>query len=218
MNMIKFLFCAALPVLLSFVTCTNTKTNPESPSKHPSIEQNANLAKAYFAAGCFWCVEAIFESVKGVSEVYSGYIGGTATDANYADVSAGRTDHAEAVEVLYDPNMIDYKTLLVVFFGSQDPTTKNRQGPDAGRQYRSSIFYQNRVEQELSQAFIDSLNRNNVFPNPVVTNLEPFEKFYMAEPYHQDYERLNPNHPYVRKVSIPRLKRFKKAYPHLLKQ
>lgn len=171
---------------------------------------------AYFASGCFWCVEAIFESVEGVEEVISGYSGGSPADANYSDVSAGRTDHAEAVEVYYDPAKISYKTLLEVFFGSHDPTTLNRQGPDAGRQYRSAIFYENADEKTAADNYIKELLDKGTYDN-ITTQVVPFEAFYDAEEYHQDYEQKNPNQGYIRAVSIPRLKRFQSKYPQLLK-
>lgn len=174
-------------------------------------------SKAYFASGCFWCVEAIFESVTGVKEVISGYSGGSSQDANYAAVSAGRTDHAEAVEVFYNPEEVDYPTLLKVFFGSHDPTTLNKQGPDAGRQYRSAIFYQNDMEKAATEAYIKSLIADNIFDGDITTEVVRLDAFYPAEDYHQDFERKNPNQGYVRAVSIPRLKKFQAKFPELLK-
>jgi len=176
------------------------------------------LTKAYFASGCFWCVEAVFESVEGVGEVISGYAGGSADQANYRDVSNGSTDHAEAVEVYYDSAKISYETLLVVFFGSHDPTTLNRQGPDKGRQYRSTIFYQNETELAAAKKAIADYTANGTFDGEITTTLEPLEVFYAAEDYHQDYEARNPNQPYVRSVSVPRLKRFQAKHKELLKK
>ncbi len=173
---------------------------------------------AYFAAGCFWCVEAVFESVKGVSEAVSGYSGGKSADPNYRTVSAGLTDHAEAVAVYYNPEVVDFATLVKVFFGSQDPTTPNQQGPDRGKQYRSIAFYQNETEKEIIEDYIKELEEKKVFKNKIVTEVVPFDKFYEAEDYHQDYEKLHPNEPYVRAVSIPRLNKFKAKFPELLKE
>ncbi|PKR81963.1 peptide-methionine (S)-S-oxide reductase [Brumimicrobium salinarum] len=173
-------------------------------------------AVAYFASGCFWCVEAIFESVKGVGDVVSGYSGGKASTAKYDLVSAGRTNHAEAVMVPYDSTKIDYKTLLKVFFGSHDPTTLNQQGPDRGKQYRSSIFYQNKREQEEAQAYIKQLLKEGKF-SKITTEVVPLKGFYAAEDYHQDYERNHPNNSYVKAVSVPRLNEFKSKHPELLK-
>lgn len=208
-------------LLLSFISlstqtnCSSSPTQQVQKVQQPDLE---GLSKAYFASGCFWCVEAIFESVRGVKEVISGYSGGTKNDASYDKVSAGRTNHAEAVEVYYDSEVIDFQTLLEVFFGSHDPTTLNRQGPDRGAQYRSAVFYQDENERELTESYIAQLTEQKAFENPIVTEVVPLEKFYQAEDYHQDYERHNPNNPYVRSVSIPRLKRFQAKFPHLLKE
>ncbi|MER3317656.1 MAG: peptide-methionine (S)-S-oxide reductase MsrA [Allomuricauda sp.] len=184
-----------------------------------SAEQLQEYETAYFASGCFWCVEAIFESVKGVKEVYSGYSGGSEKNPTYEDVSYGRTHHAEAVEVYYDPNVISFTQLVQVFFGSHDPTTLNRQGPDRGAQYRSIAFYKNDKEKKIIQGYINKLKTENVYGNrTIVTEVEPFEKFYIAEGYHQDYERRNPNNSYIRNVSIPRLNRFKENFQSYLKE
>ncbi|MEM9546766.1 MAG: peptide-methionine (S)-S-oxide reductase MsrA [Bacteroidota bacterium] len=208
---------------ISFSTCSANTSNLESTPKEIKKEytQKADLAgqrSSVFASGCFWCVEAIFESVEGVSEAVSGYAGGKSSTANYSDVSGGRTLHAEAVEVFYDPEVVSYETLLEVFFGSHDPTTLNQQGPDRGTQYRSTIFYKNEEEKLAAEAYIAKLTAENAFDGNITTTLEPLEKFYDAEDYHQDYEARNPNQPYVRGVSIPRLNRFKSKFPHLLKK
>ncbi|HLV42564.1 MAG TPA: peptide-methionine (S)-S-oxide reductase MsrA [Brumimicrobium sp.] len=173
-------------------------------------------AVAYFASGCFWCVEAVFESVKGVGDVVSGYSGGKASDAKYDLVSAGKTNHAEAVAVYYDSTRITYPTLLKVFFGSHDPTTLNQQGPDRGKQYRSSIFYRNEREKTMAETYIKELLSKKVY-SYITTEVVPLVAFYPAEDYHQNYERNHPNNPYVKSVSVPRLKRFKEKYPELLK-
>lgn len=178
----------------------------------------SGYSKAYFASGCFWCVEAIYESVEGVEEAVSGYAGGKESTATYPQVSSGSTKHAETVEVYYDPDVISYEKLLEVFFGSHDPTTLNRQGPDRGTQYRSAIFYQNEEEKVTAQAYIKMLEEKGAYDKPIVTTLEPFEAFYPAEPYHQDYEERNPNQPYVKSVSKPRLNRFKVKFPEYLKE
>ena len=177
-----------------------------------------NLSKAYFASGCFWCVEAIFESVEGVDHVISGYSGGSEQNPTYNQVGYGRTSHAEAVEVHYDSTVISYHTLLKVYYGSHDPTTINGQQPDFGRQYRSIIFYQNDEERKQAEEFKQKLNKSGNYSQPIVTEIVKFKKFWKAEDYHQNFERLNPNNSYVRKVSIPRLNRFKEKFPHLLKK
>ena len=206
--------------LVSLQTCISS-TPPVDRNENiwqPSKHEQEDLAKAYFAAGCFWCVEAIFESVKGVEEVYSGYAGGKTKNPNYNQIGTGRTGHAEAVEIHYDPKVVSFGTLVQVFFGSHDPTTPNRQGPDWGSQYRSIAFYQNDREREMIQDYISLLKEKAIFAKEIVTEVEPLTKFYFAEEYHQDYEKRNPTNPYVQKVSIPRLRKFQKAYPELLKE
>lgn len=197
--------------------CAQSANDNHSTTIKPTAERLAKLSRAYFASGCFWCVEAIFESVNGVEEAVSGYAGGSAANANYRAVAAGRTRHAEVVEVYYDSTVVDYPTLLKVFFGSHDPTTLNRQGPDAGPQYRSAIFYQNPGEKKASVAYRGTLENAGVFSGQIVTEISPLEKFYPAEDYHQDYERKNPYNPYIQAVSIPRLKKFQAQFPDLLK-
>ncbi len=176
------------------------------------------MERAYFASGCFWCVEEIFESVIGVAEVISGYAGGAASTANYSKVSAGVTRHAEAVEVIYDADKITYEQLLDVFFGSHDPTTLNQQGPDKGAQYRSAIFYTTETEQKLASMFIENLTNQKKFNGSITTEVSALDNFYPAEDYHQDYVQRNPNNGYVRNVSLPRFQRFKLQYKHLLKE
>lgn len=218
--MIKFLLIT-LSSFLATTSCNSTKTAKAEASIinveiANSIPENAS--KAYFASGCFWCVEAIYESVNGVHEVISGYAEGTKENARYDRVSAGTTNHVEAVEVYYDPDVVSYQTLVDVFFGSGDPTTLNRQGPDRGYQYRSAIYYQNDEEKEIAEAVKEQLTLSNAFADPIVTDITALTTFFPAEEYHQDYERRNPNQGYVRAVSIPRLNRFKSKFPSLLKK
>lgn len=175
------------------------------------------LTRAYFASGCFWCVEEVFESVSGVEEAISGYAGGAEPDPTYAQVSNGSTGHAETVEVFYDPEVVSFETLVNVFFASQDPTTKNRQGPDAGTQYRSIAFYQTAEEKAIIEKEIAALNASGKYASPIVAEVMAFERFWPAEDYHQDYVRHHPDESYVRGVSIPRFERFKKAMPEVLK-
>ena len=191
----------------------------------PASAQNAtvsapevtDLRTAYFAGGCFWCVEAIFESIKGVKEAVSGYTGGVEPDPDYALVSRGITTHAESVKVIYDPQVVDYATLVKAFFASHDPTQLNGQGPDIGEHYRSAIFYQNAEEFEVIHAYIKQLKAGGVYSDPIVTEVAPFKVFYAAEEYHQNYKQKNPDNPYVKNVSMPRLKRFQKQLPELQK-
>lgn len=186
-------------------------------TKRSTFEQQKELEVAYFASGCFWCVEAIFESVEGVEEAVSGYAGGTTKNPTYRSIGTGTTGHSETVAVYYNPAKVNFKTLVQVFFGSHDPTTKNGQHPDYGSQYRSIAFYQNLTEKKLIDAFILELNKS-YYKGRIVTEVKKLDIFYEAEAYHQNYERLNPNNPYVKRVSIPRLNRFKKKFPQLLKK
>ena len=222
-KLIRFLFVSIL--FLSTSSCQSREKKTTEPAVQAEINNMSKSQQdlsayetAYFASGCFWCVEAIFESVKGVAEVVSGYAGGPEEDPTYEQVSYGRTGHAEAVEVYYDPEQISFSELVQVFFGSHDPTTLNRQGPDRGRQYRSIAFYKNEQEQKIIRAYIDALEESKVYDSPIVTEITPFTIFYRAEDYHQDYERKNPNNPYIQNISIPRLNRFKKNFSEYLKE
>ena len=222
-KLIRFLFVSVL--FLSASSCQSREKKTTEPADQaetnyePKPQQDlSSYETAYFASGCFWCVEAIFESVKGVAEVVSGYAGGPEEDPTYEQVSYGRTGHAEAVEVYYDPEQISFFELVQVFFGSHDPTTLNRQGPDRGRQYRSIAFYRNDEEQKIIRAYIDALEESEVYDSPIVTEITPFTIFYKAEEYHQDYERKNPNNPYIQNISVPRLNRFKKNFSEYLKE
>ncbi len=173
---------------------------------------------AYFASGCFWCVEGVYEEVEGVLEVESGYAGGQTIDPTYEEVSTGTTGHAETVKVYYDPTKVSYKQLVEVFFGSHDPTTLNEQGPDSGTQYRSAVFYQTDEELKIINDYIAELKRDLYKKTPITTEVSKLKDFYKAEAYHQDYERLHPNSGYIQGVSKPRLERFKKAYPQYIKK
>ncbi|WP_421806815.1 peptide-methionine (S)-S-oxide reductase MsrA [Flagellimonas sp.] len=228
MNTVKTPFLILL--LLASISCQpKNKSNKEDVAKSEpaeaqletklTAEQLQDYETAYFASGCFWCVEAIFESVKGVKEVYSGYAGGTEKNPTYEEVSYGRTTHAEAVKVFYDPEVISFTQLVQVFFGSHDPTTLNRQGPDRGPQYRSIAFYKNDKEKKIIQDYMNKLETENVYGDrPIATEVKAFDTFYMAEEYHQDYEKRNPNNSYIRNVSIPRLNRFKENFQSYLKE
>ena len=190
--------------------------NRKNPVWEP-IQNHQLMAKAYFASGCFWCVEYIFESLAGVKEAYSGYAGGKTKNPNYYQITTGRTGHAETVEVIYDSNIISFKTLLEVFFDSHDPTLLNQQGPDRGTQYRSIAFYQNQEEKKIIIDYINKLMEERAFDKKIVTEVKPLEKFYYAEEYHQDYEVNNPNDPYILNISKPRFYKFKAKSSDLLK-
>lgn len=189
------------------VSCSNSAKSQQLNIK--------DLETAYFASGCFWCAEAIFESVNGVEEVISGYSGGHTQNPTYESSNTGRTGHAEAIEVYYNPQLVSFDTLVDVYFGSQNPAQFNGQGPDKGSQYRSIIFYKNTAQKnsilKKKTALAKKLNTQ------IAAEVKPFEKFWKAEGYHQNYERLHPNNSYIKAVSIPRLKRFKKKFPELIK-
>ncbi len=172
---------------------------------------------AYFAQGCFWCVEEIFEAVKGVREVVSGYSGGTEKNPTYRGVGSGKTGHAEAVEIQYDPSVISFEELLKVYFNAGDITQVNGQGNDIGKQYRSIVFYKNEEEKKKVEEYLTKLKSTADLDKPIAVEVEPFETFYIAEKYHQNYVKLNPNQSYVVAVSIPRYKKAIKKFPELLK-
>ena len=207
---------------LSIVTvllfaCTAASTVETTERKVFTEEELSASATAYFASGCFWCVEAIFESVKGVREAESGYAGGHTENPTYQSTGTGTTGHTETVKVYYDPEIISFDQLLIVFFDSHDPTTVNGQSPDFGSQYRSIAFYETAEEKAKIEAYMKELTASKVYDKPLATEVAPLKKFFIAEDYHQNYEHLNPNNSYVRNVSVPRLKRFQAKHPELLK-
>lgn len=204
-------------LLLFAVSCSQAQVSNQATTKVvENLREDNSLARAYFASGCFWCVEAIYESVKGVKESISGYAGGHSKNPSYEDSNTGRTGHAEAVEIYYDPEVVSFATLVDVYFGSQNITQANGQGPDIGSQYRSIVFYQNEEEKKIIEDKVVELNAE-LAPNKVAAEVMAFEKFWIGEDYHQNYERLHPNQGYIRGVSIPRLNRFKAKFPNLLK-
>ena len=175
-----------------------------------ALAEKAGQSRVILAGGCFWCVEAVYKNLDGVTSVKSGYAGGTADTADYETVSSGTTDHAESVEVLYDPSRITYGQILKVFFSiAHDPTQLNRQGPDTGRQYRSAIFYADDEQKRVADAFIDQLNKAHVFDRPIVTEVVPLERFFEAETYHQDYAARNPLNPYIVINAQPKVRKLR---------
>ena len=176
-------------------------------------------AIAVFSGGCFWGVDAVFKHVKGVTKVVSGYAGGAADTAHYETVSTGTTGHAESVQVTYDPSKVSYDDLLkVFFFVAHDPTELNRQGPDSGTQYRSTIFYANDEQKKLAEDYIAQLDQKKAFSEPIVTKVVPLTGFYPAEAYHQNYLALHPDQPYIVINDLPKLERLQKTFPALYRQ
>ena len=161
-----------------------------------------------FGAGCFWCVEALFLQLNGVSEVISGYSGGNTKNPTYKDICTGKTNHAEVCKIIYDPNIISYKQLLEKFWEIHDPTTLNRQGNDIGTQYRSIIFYNTKEEEEIARKYKDTLSASKIYQNPIVTEIEPLKIFYKAENYHQDYYNQNKDQPYCKYIIRPKLNKI----------
>ena len=175
-------------------------------------------AKATFGGGCFWCTEAVYAQIKGVTRVTSGYIGGHVENPTYKQVCSGLTGYAEAVEIEYDPTVVAYEKLLEIFFSTHDPTTLNRQGADVGTQYRSAIFYHNDEQKKTAQQVIIQLNAAKVFLSKIVTKLEPATVFYPAEDYHQDYFAINGYQPYCQAVIAPKVAKVRKAFKDLIKE
>ena len=193
----------------------NKKTEASAQKEQTPIQTSSEdgFKKAYFASGCFWCVEAVYESVNGVKEAIAGYSGGKVQNPTYQN----HADHAETVEVIYDPSIVSFSQLIDVYFGSQNVTQINGQGPDRGSSYRSIIFYQNDSEKKIIDEKIALMNKN-LAGDKVAAQVLPFQKFWVAEEYHQNYEKNNPDNPYIQNVSIPRLNKFKKNFPELLKK
>ncbi len=186
----------------------------------PATDAKPSSAKetAVLAGGCFWGLEAVFEHLNGVTDVVSGYSGGSKSSAHYDIVSGGNTGHAESVKITYDPARITFGQLLNVYFSvAHDPTELNRQGPDTGTQYRSAIFYANEEQKRVAQAYTQQLEKLKVFPKPFVTQIVPLAAFYPAEAYHQDFIQRNPNYPYVVFNDLPKLKQLKEQFPELVK-
>lgn len=179
---------------------------------------NTNLQTATLAGGCFWCLEAVFDEIKGVHSVESGYAGGHVDNPSYRAVCNGDTGHAEVVQVHFDPSVVSYRNLLNVFFAIHDPTTLNRQGADVGTQYRSAIFYHDEEQKRAAEELIRELNAQKIWDNPIVTQVEKLDKFFMAEDYHQEYFARNPYQPYCMAVVAPKVSKFRKHFLELLKK
>ena len=179
---------------------------------------NANLQTATLAGGCFWCLEAVYDEIKGVHSVESGYAGGQMPNPTYRAVCNGDTGHAEVVQVHFDPNVVSYRDLLNVFFAIHDPTTLNRQGADVGTQYRSAIFYHDDEQKRIAEELIKELNGQDIWGRPIVTQVEKLDQFYMAEDYHQEYFSRNPYQPYCMAVVAPKVSKFRKHFLELLKK
>lgn len=182
------------------------------------LSSSGQKETATFGNGCFWCTEAIFKSLKGVETVESGYSGGKIKNPTYREVCSGLTGHAEVIQITFDPSVITYDELLEVFWETHDPTTPNRQGADVGTQYRSAVFYHTPEQKEAAEKYKAELNKQNVYNKPVVTEITPFDKFYKAEDYHQNYYANNPTQGYCQMIIVPKLEKFRKVFKDKLKQ
>ena len=179
---------------------------------------NEQTAAAVFGGGCFWCTAAVFDELRGVKSVVSGYTGGTSKNPSYEQVCSGKTRHAEAIKIVFDPAQISFRDLMTVFFATHDPTTLNRQGNDVGTQYRSAIFFADEQQKAEAANFIKELEEGKTFSNPIVTSLEPLAEFYPAEDYHQEYFRNNPQQPYCSFVVAPKLRKFREKFAAKLRR
>jgi len=185
--------------------------------KRVKTMNNTQFETATFGAGCFWCVEAVFQKLQGVQKVTSGYSGGHVKNPSYREVCNGTTGHAEAVQIQFDPSVISYDQLLEVFWKTHDPTTLNRQGPDIGTQYRSAIFYHTQEQKQIAEQSKRRMNDSEHFEDPIVTDIEPYENFYVADDYHQDFYENNPNQPYCRFRIDPKMDKMQREFDQLLK-
>lgn len=212
MKFIYLIFISLVGCLIGVSACSSSHVAAPVRVASNVIPMNKKLDTAVFAAGCFWCTEAVFLQVKGVVSVRSGYMGGQLEQPSYEAVCTGTTGHAEVCWIEFDPEQVTYQQLLAAFFLAHDPTQLNRQGNDEGTQYRSAIFYNDATQKEVAQAAIQHLNEVKAYPAPIVTSLEPMATFYVAEDYHQNYYALNKNQPYCRFVIQPKLVKFKEVF------
>jgi peptide-methionine (S)-S-oxide reductase len=206
--MVKSVFITGLLFSLSTLSLSAQNTD---------MDKKKNLEKATFGAGCFWCVEAIYELVEGIEYVESGYSGGHVENPSYKQVTTGTTGHAEVARIHFDPDMISYEELLEVLWHTHNPTTLNRQGNDVGTQYRSVIFYHNEEQKKIAGKSLMKTDESDLWEDPIVTKIQPLENYYVAENYHQNYFENNPNAGYCSIVIAPKVKKFKKEFSHLLK-
>ena len=201
-----------LVLFVALITTANAQKKTTMSDKTKS-----GLSVATFGAGCFWCTEAVFLSVKGVEKVESGYMGGTVENPTYAQVSLGNTGYAEVTQIFFDATVVSYENLLEFFWNTHDPTTLNKQGADEGTQYRSALFFHSDEQKQIAEAYKKQLTASHVFKNPIVTEITPASVFYKAEDYHQNYFALNPNQGYCQYVIRPKVEKFKKQYESKLK-
>jgi len=216
---ILFLLTSTLSIVV-LMACNNTATETKqihSTNMDNSINNTSQLDTATFGNGCFWCTEAIFQDIKGVVKVTSGYSGGKVKNPTYKQVCAGNTGHAEALQIIFNPAIVTYSELLQMFWYSHDPTTLNKQGNDVGTQYRSAVFYHNAEQKKEAEYYKKKLDEEKVFDKPIVTEITKFETFYPAEDYHQNYYKENGTQPYCMYIIRPKLEKFKKVFGDKMK-
>lgn len=217
-------FLLSVLLILSFfsVGCAQKDDKTQTSNKKNKVKANnvnmSNLDTATFGNGCFWCTEAIFQNVEGVEKVESGYSGGQIDNPTYKQVCTGETGHAEVLQIYFDPKKITFDELLEIFWKTHDPTTLNRQGNDVGTQYRSVVFYHNEEQKKLAEKYKAELNASGAYSKPIVTEISPFSKFYIAENYHQDYYNQNGEQPYCYFVIKPKVEKFEKVFKNKLKK
>lgn len=211
-NLIAVIFFAAI---LFSTACSQAESIKQNTMPNTT---SSNIDTATLGSGCFWCVEAVFQRLEGVSKVVSGYSGGTIKNPAYREVCEGTTGHAEVCQIIYDKSKIDFKDLLEVFWKTHDPTTLNQQGNDLGTQYRSAVFYHNTEQKELAEMYKNKLNKSGVYNKPIVTEITPYTNFYAAEDYHQNYFTLNGQEPYCRFVIQPKVDKFEKVFKDKMKK
>lgn len=221
MNYLNKLFlCSVLFLMTGFLISCHSQKSDFVTNNFNLIEMegmNENFEEATFGAGCFWCVEAIFNDLKGVKKVMSGYSNGKTDNPTYEEVCSGVTGHAEVVRIVFDPQQIDFETLLKVFWHVHDPTTLNRQGNDIGTQYRSGVYYHSEKQKEIAQKSKDETNASGLWPKPIVTEITEIKSFFPAEDYHQNFFANNPGQPYCAAVVAPKVNKFRQNFKHLLK-
>jgi methionine-S-sulfoxide reductase len=215
-GMLKKIVYTYLVSILIFLVMINPATGAQKDMKTKTLADVRE--EITLGGGCFWCLETIYGEIKGVEKVLSGYSGGSVVNPTYEEVCAGSTGHAEVVQITFNPQIITAEKLLRIFFATHDPTTLNRQGADAGTQYRSIIFYRNQKQKDVIDKVIGELKKNKVYKNPIVTEVVPFETFYTAEEYHQNYYKQNQQQPYCRIIINPKLEKFRKTFHNNLKK
>jgi peptide-methionine (S)-S-oxide reductase len=213
----RFINIKMAVMFISAISFLQAGAQTKKSTSSTMVNETAKTSTATFGAGCFWCVEAIFQRLNGVMTVKSGYSGGSVKNPSYKEVCAGTTGHAEVIQITYDPSKVKYDDLLEVFWKTHDPTTLNRQGADVGTQYRSAIFYHNDEQKAIAEKYKKELNDQKVWPDPVVTEIVAFKEFYPAENYHQNYYNLNKSQGYCRAVIAPKLEKFEKVFKSKMK-